>query len=74
MLLQRTLLLGALAGALIGQLYLLALTVVIGDWAQYPPAALIGGWVAAPAGALDGLIALVAVLSLGPLSRWAPLR
>lgn len=72
-LLQRTVVLGALAGALIGELYLLAVTVVIGDWAAYLPAALIGVGFAALAGALDALIALVAVLLLGALRDRVPL-
>jgi hypothetical protein len=73
MLLQRTLVLGALAGVLIGELYLLALTIAVGDWAAYLPAASIGAVFAASAGVLDALIALAAVLLLGPLRRWVPL-
>ncbi len=73
-LLERTLLLGALAGAVLGQLYLLALTIAIGDWQAYPGAAVLGVPAGALAGVLEGLLALAAVLLLGRrLRRSVPL-
>lgn len=73
-LLRRTLVLGALAGAVLGELYLLALTIAIGDWQTYPGAVVLGVPFGALAGVLEGLLALAAVLLLGRrLRRRVPL-
>ena len=73
-LLRRTLVLGVLAGAVLGELYLLALTIAIGDWETYPGAVLLGVPVGAMAGVLEALLALAAVLLLGRrLRRIVPL-
>jgi hypothetical protein len=64
-LLERTLVLGAIAGAVLGELYLLAVTIAIGDWQSYPGAVLLGAPSGALAGVLEGLLALAAVLLLG---------
>src|SRR4051794_28229908 len=72
--LQRTVVLGASAGAVLGELYLLALTIAIGDWETYPGAVVIGAPFGALAGVLEGLLALAAVLLLGRrLRRILPL-
>jgi hypothetical protein len=72
--LQRTVVLGAIAGGVIGELYLLALTIAIGDWETYPGAAILGVPFGALAGVLEGLVALAAVLLLGRrLRRIVPL-
>lgn len=63
--LQRTVILGAIAGALLGELYLLALTIAIGDWQTYPGAVVLGVPFGAMAGVAEGLLALAAVLLLG---------
>jgi hypothetical protein len=63
--LQRTVILGAIAGAVLGELYLLALTIAIGDWESYLGAAVLGAPFGALAGVVEGLLALAAVLLLG---------
>lgn len=73
-LLRRTLVLGAIAGAVLGELYLVALTIAIGDWQTYPGAVVLGVPFGALAGVLEGLLALAAVLLLGRrLRRMVPL-
>lgn len=66
--------LGALAGAVLGELYLLALTIAIGDWQSYLAAAVLGVPAGALAGVLEGLLVLAVVLLLGrQLRRRVPL-
>ncbi|MFL6162979.1 MAG: hypothetical protein ACJ74U_12210 [Jatrophihabitantaceae bacterium] len=73
-LLERTLVLGAAAGVVIGELFLLISTIAIGDWGPF----LVWGYFLLPvgvlAGGLDGMLALAAVLLLGRrLRRFVPL-
>lgn len=63
--LQRTVVFGAIAGGVLGELYLLALTIAIGDWATYPGAVILGAPFGALAGVVEGLLALAVVLLLG---------